>query len=136
MAKLAAPWVQVAEDLSGLDKDAPLKEDIRLFGCPLGDVMRQQEGDPVPHVSTGVLVDEDFGAELVRERDSALELRKRRRSDGVVAEAVADRLAPSAAVLRSCPVRRLQRSWTAAPSSGSCACCWCAMVSNAKAECA
>ncbi len=29
------------------DKDAPLKEDIRLLGRLLGDVIRQQEGDAV-----------------------------------------------------------------------------------------
>ena len=30
-----------------LDKDAPLKEDIRLLGRLLGDVIRHQEGDTV-----------------------------------------------------------------------------------------
>ncbi|MBQ5949512.1 phosphoenolpyruvate carboxylase [Massilia sp. ST3] len=32
---------------SGADKDAPLKEDIRLLGRILGDVLRDQEGDAV-----------------------------------------------------------------------------------------
>ncbi len=32
------------------DKDAPLKEDIRLLGRLLGDVLRHQEGDAVFHV--------------------------------------------------------------------------------------
>jgi phosphoenolpyruvate carboxylase len=30
-----------------MDKDAPLKEDIRLLGRLLGDVIRHQEGDAV-----------------------------------------------------------------------------------------
>lgn len=38
----AAPVVQ-----AGADKDAPLKEDIRLLGRLLGDVLRDQEGDAV-----------------------------------------------------------------------------------------
>ncbi|XYJ09108.1 phosphoenolpyruvate carboxylase [Telluria sp. B2] len=33
--------------LAGADKDAPLKEDIRLLGRLLGDVLRDQEGDAV-----------------------------------------------------------------------------------------
>src|SRR5712692_7025628 len=32
---------------SSVDKDAPLKEDIRLLGRLLGDVLRDQEGDAV-----------------------------------------------------------------------------------------
>src|SRR5438067_8560590 len=32
---------------AGADKDAPLKEDIRLLGRLLGDVLRDQEGDAV-----------------------------------------------------------------------------------------
>ncbi len=35
------------ETQSGADKDAPLKEDIRLLGRLLGDVLRDQEGDTV-----------------------------------------------------------------------------------------
>jgi len=38
----AAPVVQ-----AGADKDAPLKEDIRLLGRLLGDVLRDQEGEQV-----------------------------------------------------------------------------------------
>jgi phosphoenolpyruvate carboxylase len=36
-----------AQENSGVDKDAPLKEDIRLLGRLLGDVLRDQEGDDV-----------------------------------------------------------------------------------------
>lgn len=32
---------------ASVDKDAPLKEDIRLLGRLLGDVLRDQEGDAV-----------------------------------------------------------------------------------------
>ncbi|MFL6673779.1 MAG: phosphoenolpyruvate carboxylase [Massilia sp.] len=42
MDKPAAP-----ELTAGADKDAPLKEDIRLLGRLLGDVLRDQEGDAV-----------------------------------------------------------------------------------------
>jgi phosphoenolpyruvate carboxylase len=42
MDKPAAP-----ENTAGADKDAPLKEDIRLLGRLLGDVLRDQEGDAV-----------------------------------------------------------------------------------------
>jgi phosphoenolpyruvate carboxylase len=37
----------VHETHSGADKDAPLKEDIRLLGRLLGDVLRDQEGEQV-----------------------------------------------------------------------------------------
>ena len=43
MVKLAA----AQETPSGADKDAPLKEDIRLLGRLLGDVLRDQEGPQV-----------------------------------------------------------------------------------------
>jgi phosphoenolpyruvate carboxylase len=36
-----------AHEVLGADKDAPLKEDIRLLGRILGDVLRDQEGDDV-----------------------------------------------------------------------------------------
>jgi phosphoenolpyruvate carboxylase len=42
MDKLAATDIT-----AGADKDAPLKEDIRLLGRLLGDVLRDQEGDAV-----------------------------------------------------------------------------------------
>src|SRR4051812_46263582 len=45
MDKPAAP-----ELTNGVDKDAPLKEDIRLLGRLLGDVLRDQEGDAVFNV--------------------------------------------------------------------------------------
>jgi phosphoenolpyruvate carboxylase len=32
------------------DKDTPLKEDIRLLGRLLGNVLREQEGDDVFHI--------------------------------------------------------------------------------------
>jgi phosphoenolpyruvate carboxylase len=39
--------VAAPESHSGADKDAPLKEDIRLLGYLLGDVLRDQEGQAV-----------------------------------------------------------------------------------------
>lgn len=44
-AKSAGPAPRAAKAAS--DKDAPLKEDIRLLGRLLGDVLREQEGDSV-----------------------------------------------------------------------------------------
>jgi phosphoenolpyruvate carboxylase len=35
------------DEQAGVDKDAPLKEDIRLLGRLLGDVLREQEGEEV-----------------------------------------------------------------------------------------
>src|SRR3954463_6906769 len=46
MDKFAASDFQ-AQASSGADKDAPLKEDIRLLGRLLGDVLRDQEGAEV-----------------------------------------------------------------------------------------
>jgi phosphoenolpyruvate carboxylase len=46
MVNLAA----AQENLAVLDKDAPLKEDIRLLGRLLGDVLRDQEGEDVFNV--------------------------------------------------------------------------------------
>jgi phosphoenolpyruvate carboxylase len=70
MDKFAAP---VVEAQPGADKDAPLKEDIRLLGRLLGDVLREQEGEAVFDVvetirQTAVRFrredDPDAGAEL------------------------------------------------------------------------
>jgi phosphoenolpyruvate carboxylase len=45
-AALDKPAVQAASSMAN-DKDAPLKEDIRLLGRLLGDVLRDQEGEAV-----------------------------------------------------------------------------------------
>src|SRR4051812_10063485 len=45
MAKQPKSTARVAKDFT--DKDAPLKEDIRLLGRLLGDVLRDQEGESV-----------------------------------------------------------------------------------------
>ena len=48
MAKLPnIPARTPAPTKTSVDKDAPLKEDIRLLGRLLGDVLRDQEGDAV-----------------------------------------------------------------------------------------
>jgi phosphoenolpyruvate carboxylase len=39
--------LDVKDQTAGADKDAPLKEDIRLLGRLLGDVLREQEGEAV-----------------------------------------------------------------------------------------
>jgi phosphoenolpyruvate carboxylase len=41
------PASDIKEQTAGADKDAPLKEDIRLLGRLLGDVLREQEGEAV-----------------------------------------------------------------------------------------
>ncbi len=48
MAKL--PNIPSSPGRPATDKDAPLKEDIRLLGRLLGNVLREQEGDTVFHV--------------------------------------------------------------------------------------
>ena len=45
MAKKTSPPLPAAKP--AIDKDAPLKEDIRLLGRLLGDVLREQEGEAV-----------------------------------------------------------------------------------------
>jgi len=51
MAKLPTPQSRTARiSEPTVDKDAPLKEDIRLLGRLLGIVLRDQEGDAVFHV--------------------------------------------------------------------------------------
>jgi phosphoenolpyruvate carboxylase len=52
MDKPAAPDLQTSHQapVSGVDKDEPLKEDIRLLGRLLGDVLRDQEGEEVFNV--------------------------------------------------------------------------------------
>ena len=41
---------RTARSSTKTDKDAPLKEDIRLLGRILGEVLRHQEGEAVFHV--------------------------------------------------------------------------------------
>jgi phosphoenolpyruvate carboxylase len=47
MNEAAKPDLQAASASQAADKDAPLKEDIRLLGRLLGDVLRNQEGQAV-----------------------------------------------------------------------------------------
>jgi phosphoenolpyruvate carboxylase len=47
MAKQPSPSTPARTPKANSDKDAPLKEDIRLLGRLLGDVLREQEGDAV-----------------------------------------------------------------------------------------
>ncbi|MES2933463.1 MAG: phosphoenolpyruvate carboxylase [Pseudomonadota bacterium] len=54
MAKLSSKAAAQASTAPVVDKDAPLKEDIRLLGRLLGDVLRDQEGDDVFEVVENV----------------------------------------------------------------------------------
>ncbi|HYD58777.1 MAG TPA: phosphoenolpyruvate carboxylase [Noviherbaspirillum sp.] len=50
MANQASSSASKASNKALIDKDAPLKEDIRLLGRLLGNVLREQEGEAVFHV--------------------------------------------------------------------------------------
>jgi phosphoenolpyruvate carboxylase len=47
MVDMDNPAALSPQPLGAVDKDAPLKEDIRLLGRLLGDVLRDQEGEAV-----------------------------------------------------------------------------------------
>ncbi|HEY4317950.1 MAG TPA: phosphoenolpyruvate carboxylase [Herbaspirillum sp.] len=71
------------------DKDAPLKEDIRLLGRLLGDVLREQEGDTVYNVvetirQTAVRFRRDTDAAAARELDQLLKNLTRDQTNSVV----------------------------------------------------
>lgn len=80
----------VAPDtLAGADKDAPLKEDIRLLGRLLGDVLRDQEGDAVFDVvetirQTAVRFRRDADPEAGQELDALLHKLTRNQTISVV----------------------------------------------------
>ncbi|KAB8042777.1 phosphoenolpyruvate carboxylase [Janthinobacterium aquaticum] len=72
-----------------LDKDAPLKEDIRLLGRLLGDVLREQEGDAVFNVvetirQTSVRFRREDDAEAAMELDAMLKDLTRNQTISVV----------------------------------------------------
>ncbi|MEO7496178.1 MAG: phosphoenolpyruvate carboxylase [Massilia sp.] len=73
----------------GADKDAPLKEDIRLLGRLLGDVLRDQEGEAVFDVvetirQTAVRFRRDANAEAGRELTDLLQKLTREQTISVV----------------------------------------------------
>ncbi|MGK5026400.1 phosphoenolpyruvate carboxylase [Janthinobacterium sp. RB2R34] len=74
---------------SSPDKDAPLKEDIRLLGRLLGDVLREQEGDAVFNVvetirQTSVRFRREEDAEAALELDAMLKQLTREQTNSVV----------------------------------------------------
>ncbi len=74
---------------AGADKDAPLKEDIRLLGRLLGDVLRDQEGDAVFDVvetirQTAVRFRRDADPKAAEELDALLHKLTRNQTISVV----------------------------------------------------
>ncbi len=77
------------EDQSGTDKDAPLKEDIRLLGRLLGDVLREQEGEDVFAVvetirRTAVRFRREADAGAAKELDGMLKILTKEQTISVV----------------------------------------------------
>lgn len=88
---LAAPQAQApaTNATPSPDKDAPLKEDIRLLGRLLGDVLRNQEGEAVFDVvetirQTAVRFRRDDDPEAARELDALLKKLTREETNSVV----------------------------------------------------
>ena len=78
-----------ATSTASQDKDAPLKEDIRLLGRLLGDVLREQEGDAVFDVvetirQTSVRFRREEDAEAALELDAMLKQLTREQTNSVV----------------------------------------------------
>jgi phosphoenolpyruvate carboxylase len=74
---------------AGTDKDAPLKEDIRLLGRLLGDVLRDQEGEDVFAVvetirQTAVRFRREDDTDAARELDGMLKILTREQTISVV----------------------------------------------------
>lgn len=75
--------------VSVLDKDAPLREDIRLLGRLLGDVVREHEGDVVFKVietirQTSIKFRQDATAQSAKELDTLLKKLTREQTNTVV----------------------------------------------------
>ena len=80
---------QTAEQQPVVDKDAPLKEDIRLLGRLLGDVLRDQEGEEVYAVvetirQTAVRFRREADAGAAKELDGMLKILTREQTISVV----------------------------------------------------
>src|SRR5690349_12923839 len=78
-----------ATDEQGVDKDAPLKEDIRLLGRLLGEVLRDQEGEEVFSVveairQTAVRFRREADAGATKELDGMLKILTREQTITVV----------------------------------------------------
>ncbi|MGB9989165.1 phosphoenolpyruvate carboxylase [Pseudoduganella rhizocola] len=78
-----------SDEQAGADKDAPLKEDIRLLGRLLGDVLREQEGEEVFAVvetirQTAVRFRREADAGAAKELDGMLKILTREQTISVV----------------------------------------------------
>jgi phosphoenolpyruvate carboxylase len=78
-----------SDEQAGVDKDAPLKEDIRLLGRLLGDVLREQEGEEVFAVvetirQTAVRFRREADAGAAKELDGMLKILTREQTISVV----------------------------------------------------
>ncbi len=83
------PEGERANDATATDKDAPLKEDIRLLGRLLGDVLREQEGEEVFAVvetirQTAVRFRREADAGAAKELDGMLKILTREQTISVV----------------------------------------------------
>ncbi|WP_256077554.1 phosphoenolpyruvate carboxylase [Massilia sp. YIM B04103] len=77
------------DEQAGADKDAPLKEDIRLLGRLLGDVLREQEGEEVFAVvetirQTAVRFRREADAGAAKELDGMLKILTKEQTISVV----------------------------------------------------
>src|SRR5450830_2030341 len=89
MANPSSALNEPAAEQPGADKDAPLKEDIRLLGRLLGDVLRDQEGEEVYAVvetirQTAVRFRREADAGAAKELDGMLKILTREQTISVV----------------------------------------------------
>jgi phosphoenolpyruvate carboxylase len=89
MANPSSALNEQAAEQPGADKDAPLKEDIRLLGRLLGDVLRDQEGEEVYAVvetirQTAVRFRREADAGAAKELDGMLKILTKEQTISVV----------------------------------------------------
>jgi phosphoenolpyruvate carboxylase len=89
MAKQSSATNDQTAEQPGVDKDAPLKEDIRLLGRLLGDVLRDQEGEEVYAVvetirQTAVRFRREADAGAAKELDGMLKILTKEQTISVV----------------------------------------------------
>nr|WP_315257819.1 phosphoenolpyruvate carboxylase [uncultured Duganella sp.] len=89
MANQSSAFNEPTAEQPGADKDAPLKEDIRLLGRLLGDVLRDQEGEEVYAVvetirQTAVRFRREADAGAAKELDGMLKILTKEQTISVV----------------------------------------------------
>jgi len=89
MANQPSAFNEPTAEQPGVDKDAPLKEDIRLLGRLLGDVLRDQEGEEVYAVvetirQTAVRFRREADAGAAKELDGMLKILTKEQTISVV----------------------------------------------------